>query len=111
MNIDDGDDPKIRKSRSKWKCGIKRDFLVANLVEQTARQRRLIHWVNYDARNTPLISSRRCTARVPSEKVVKEAMMYEVGADLPRPLSPTSCASSATFRIPEMKTYAVIGAS
>ena len=29
------------------------DFLVANLVEQAARQRRLIHLVNYDARNTP----------------------------------------------------------
>jgi len=87
------------------------DFLVANLVEQDARQRRLIHLVNYDARKTPAISSLRCTARVPSGRVVKEVKMFEVDADSPRPLSFTPGSSSATFTIPEMKTYAIIAVS
>ena len=87
------------------------DFLVANLVEQGARQRRLIHLVNYDARNTPAISFLRCTARVPSGKVVKDVEMYEVDADSPRPLRFNPGSSSATFTIPEMKTYAIIAVS
>jgi hypothetical protein len=84
------------------------DFLVANLVEQRTRQRRLIHLVNYDARNTPALSSLRCTARVPGGQVVKDVVMYEVDADAPRPLDFTPGDSSATFTIPDMKTYAVI---
>ena len=84
------------------------DFLAANLVEQGARQRRLIHLVNYDARNTPAISSLRCTARVPSGKVVKDVKMYEVDTDSPRQLTFSPGPSSATFTIPEMKTYAII---
>jgi hypothetical protein len=85
------------------------DFLVANLVEQGARQRRLIHLVNYDARNTPAISSLRCTARVPSGNVVKDVKMYEIDAESPRALDFTpGPSSSATFTIPEMKTYAII---
>ena len=84
------------------------DFLVANLVEQPARQRRLLHLVNYNAAKTPAISSLRCTIRVPSGKVVKEVMMYEVDAESPRPISFTPGPSSATFTIPQMKTYAVI---
>ncbi len=87
------------------------DFLVANLVEQAARQRRLIHLVNYDARNTPAISSLRCTARVPSGRVVKDVKIFEVDADSPRPLDFTPGPSSATFTIPEMKTYAIIAVS
>jgi len=84
------------------------DFLVANLVEQPARQRRLLHLVNYNAAKTPAISSLRCTIRVPSGKVVKEVMMYEVDAESPRPISFTPGPSSATFTVPQMKTYAVI---
>jgi hypothetical protein len=87
------------------------DFLVANLVEQGARQRRLIHLVNYDARHTPAISSLRCTARVPGGRVVKEVKMFEVDADSPRPLDFSPGSSSATFTIPEMKTYAIIAVS
>jgi hypothetical protein len=87
------------------------DFLVANLVEQGARQRRLIHLVNYDARNTPAISSLRCTARVPSGKVVRDVKIFEVDADSPRPLDFSPGPSSATITIPEMKTYAVIAVS
>jgi hypothetical protein len=43
--------------------------------------------------------------------VVKEVKMYEVGADAPRPVNFTAGHSSATFTIPEMKTYAIIAVS
>jgi hypothetical protein len=87
------------------------DFLVANLVEQDTRQRRLLHLVNYDAAKTPAISSLQCTMRVPGGNVVKEVKMYEVGADSRRPLNFMPGPSSATFTIPEMKTYAIIAVS
>jgi hypothetical protein len=87
------------------------DFLVANLVEQSARQRRLIHLVNYDAAHTPSISSVRCTLALPSGKVVKDVKMYEVGADSPQVLSFSPGPSSVSFTVPEMKTYVVIAVS
>jgi hypothetical protein len=87
------------------------DFLVANLVEQSARQRRLIHLVNYDAQHMPSISSVRCTCALPSGKVAKDVKMYEVAADSPRALSFSPGPSSVSFTIPEVKTYAVIAVS
>jgi hypothetical protein len=86
-------------------------FLAANLVQQDARERRLIHLVNYDARKTPTISSLRCTVRAPSGKTVKGVALYEVQEKAPRPLAFETGASSATFIIPEMGTYAVIAVS
>jgi hypothetical protein len=60
---------------------------------------------------TPAISFLSCTARVPSGMVVKDVKMYEVDAESPRPLSFSPGSSSATFTIPEMKTYAIIAVS
>ena len=87
------------------------EYLAANLVGQRSRARRLVHLVNYNARNTPAISSLRCTVRVPSGKTVKDVAMFEVHAKAPRPLAFETGASSATFVIPEMGTYAVIAVS
>ena len=87
------------------------DFLVANLVEQDTRQRRLLHLVNYDAAGTPALSALQCTVRVPGGKMVKEVTMYEVGAEAPRPIDFTSGPSSAKFMIPEMKIYAIVAVS
>lgn len=84
------------------------DFLVANLVEQASRQRRLIHLINYDARNTSSISSVQVTCATPDGKVVKDVSLYEVESESPRVLSFTPGRSSVTFTIPEVKTYAVI---
>jgi hypothetical protein len=84
------------------------DFLVANLVEQDTRQRRLLHLVNYDSAKTPAISALQCRVRVPDGTVVKEVKMYEVGADSPTAVNFTAGHSSATFTVPEMKTYAIV---
>ncbi len=87
------------------------DFLVANLVEQAARQRRLIHLVNYDARNTPTISSVAVTCALPDGKLAKDVSFYEVESDSARALSFAPGSSSVSFTIPEVKTYAVIAVS
>jgi hypothetical protein len=84
------------------------DFLVANLVEQDTRQRRLLHLVNYDAAKTPALSALQCTVRIPGGNEVQEVKMYEVGGDSPRPVYFTPGPSSATFTVPEMKTYVII---
>ena len=86
-------------------------FLAANLVEQDARERRLIHLVNYDARKTASISSLRCVVRVPAGKTAKGVALYKVQGKAPRPLAFEAGASSATFILPEMGTYAVIAVS
>jgi len=87
------------------------DFLVANFVEQVPRERRLIHLVNYDARNTPGISSVQVTCAIPDGKVAKDVSLYEVDSDSPRALSFMPKRSSVSFTIPEVKTYAVIAVS
>jgi len=53
----------------------------------------------------------RCTVRVPSGEVVKDVKMFEVDGDSPRPLDFRPGPSSATFTIPEIRTYAVIAVS
>jgi len=87
------------------------DFLVANLVEQAGRQRRMIHLVNYDARNTPTISSVAVTCAVPEGKVAKDVSLYEVEGDSPRVLSFRPGPSWVSFTISEVKTYSVIAVS
>jgi hypothetical protein len=87
------------------------DFLVANLVEQREKQRRLIHLVNYNAQNAPAISSVRCTCTLPHGAVAKDVRIYEVDGDSPRVLSFSPGSSSVSFTIPEVKTYAVIAVS
>jgi len=84
------------------------DFLVANLVAQDTQKRRLLHLVNYDAAKTATLSALSCTVQIPSGKAVKNVKMYEVSAESPLPLNFTPGPSSATFTVPEMKTYVII---
>jgi hypothetical protein len=87
------------------------DFLVANLVEQSEKQRRLIHLINYNAPNTPSIPSVPCACTLPRGKAAKDVKMCEVDADRPRVLSFSPGPASVSFTIPEVKTYAVIAVS
>jgi hypothetical protein len=87
------------------------DFLVANLVEQPEAKRRLVHLINYNARSSPTISSVRCKCTLPRGAVARDVRMYEVDEDSPRVLEFSAGASSASFAIAEMKTYAVIALS
>jgi len=84
------------------------DYIVANLVEQQEKQRRLVHLINYNVQTTPVISSVRCTCALPPGEVAKQVMLYEVEKDSPRELSFHPEASSVSFTVLEVKTYAVI---
>ena len=87
------------------------DYLVANLVEQKARRRRLIHLVNYNAAKSPVVRDVHGVVRVPSGQTVKDVTMYQVDASSPQPVTFTPTPSGATFTIPEIKTYAVVAVS
>ncbi len=87
------------------------DFLVANLVEQATRERRLIHLVNYDGQKTPEIPSVQVTCAIPNGKVAKSVTLHEVESESPRALSFTPEPLGVSFTIPNVKTYAVIAVS
>jgi hypothetical protein len=87
------------------------EFLVANLVEQAEKQRRLIHLVNYNARNAPVIPSVNVSCRVPKGTVVKEVSMYEVDSESPSTIDFRAASSDVAFTIPQVKTYAIVAIS
>ena len=87
------------------------DFLVANLVEQAEKQRRLIHLVNYNAANAPVIPSVDVSCRVPKGTVVKEVSMYEVDSESPSTINFRAGSSAVAFTIPQVKTYAIVAIS
>jgi hypothetical protein len=84
------------------------DFLVANLVEQTEKQRRMIHLVNFNAPNVPVISDVDVTCQVPKGTVVKEVSLYEVGSESPSKINFSAGSSAVTFTLPQVKTYALV---
>jgi hypothetical protein len=84
------------------------DFLVANLVEQGEKQRRLIHLVNYNAPNVQMIPSVDVSCRVPKGKVVKDVKMYEVDSESPSTINFSAGSSVVAFTIPQVKTYAIV---
>jgi hypothetical protein len=84
------------------------DFLAANLVEQTEKQRRMIHLVNFNAPNVPVIPNVDVTCQVPQSTVVKEVSMYEVDSESPSKINFSAGPSAVTFTIPQVKTYAIV---
>jgi len=84
------------------------DFLVANLVEQRARQRILLHLVNYNSKQVPVIPSVDVKCRLPQGKTAKEVKVYSPDADAPGTLSFDAEASKISFTVPLVKTYSVV---
>ena len=84
------------------------DFLVANLVEQVEEQRRLIHLVNYNALNVPVIPSVDVSCRLPKGTVAKEISLYEVDSESPTPINFSAGLSTVAFTVPRVKTYAIV---
>ncbi|HEV2492485.1 MAG TPA: beta-galactosidase trimerization domain-containing protein [Terriglobia bacterium] len=84
------------------------DYLVANLVEQSDKRRRVVHLVNYDARNAPSIHSIEVECHMPSGASAKRVSLYSVDADAPSVLDFTARAPAVVFTVPEVRTYAVV---
>jgi hypothetical protein len=84
------------------------DFLVANLVEQSEKQRRLIHLVNYNAVDAPVIPSVDVSCGVPKELVVRKVTMYEVDSESPITINFSASSHAVAFTISRVKTYAMV---
>ena len=83
------------------------DYLVANLVEQSANGLSLLHLVNYDAVRTPLLKNVQVTLQVPAGKRPSGLDLVSPDSNSQLNLSLRSDDSGAHFVIPEIRTYSV----
>jgi len=84
------------------------DFLIANLVEQPVKGRRMIHLVNYDAANTPQIKDVEVRCITVNGKDTGSIRLYSADADTPQSLPFRMQDRSAVFTIPAMRTYCMV---
>ena len=84
------------------------DYLVANLVEQPAKGRRMIHLVNYDAANTPQIKDVELRCATVSGKGATSVRLYSADVDGSQALPFKMQGPNAVFTIPAMKTYCMV---
>ena len=87
------------------------EFLVANLVEQPDRQRRLLHLVNYSARSTPQIQSIAVRCRLPQGKTAREVKVDSPDTPVSQMLNFNAEALGVSFVVPLVKTYSIISVS
>lgn len=83
------------------------DFLVANLVEQPAQRRRLIHLVNYNPKNVPVIENIEVRCMIPVGQAPTGVKLLTPDSSVPTDLDFRSQGQQALFSIPKLKTYAV----
>jgi hypothetical protein len=84
------------------------DNLVANLVEQPEQQRRLLHLVNYTAKNVPVLESVEVRCHLPQGKAAKEIRVLSPDGEEPCKLDFTTAGVAISFAVPRIKTYAVV---
>lgn len=85
------------------------DYLVANLVEQSEKQRRLVHLVNYDTRRAP-IQSVEIECRLPQGVAAKQVSLYSPDASAGE-LRFSTRAERVLFTVPQVTTYSVVAVS
>jgi glycosyl hydrolase family 42 (putative beta-galactosidase) len=81
-------------------------YLVANVVDQPEKRRRMIHLVNYNSGKVPEIAGVRVTCRLPDGAVPKEVTLYSPDLNAPRTLPPAN-----TIAVPPVKVYSVVAVS
>jgi hypothetical protein len=86
------------------------EYLVANLVEQPGRRRRMLHLVNYNAHRTPVIESVRLQIRLPGASNAKRVQLFSPDA-APQTPSFRSGGSQTSLVLPEVRTYSVVAVS
>ena len=87
------------------------DFVAMNLLEQTAKRRRIIHLVNYGAERNPSLAniSIRCTT--PQGKPAAAVHFYAPDADAGKPVEFRVEGAEAILTAPALHTYGVITVS
>jgi len=84
------------------------EFLAANLVGQPKKRRAMVHLVNYDAKNTPSISSIDLVCRLPEGTTPKSVGLLRLEDASPVDLTFAAQPHGVSFTVPEMKTYALL---
>jgi hypothetical protein len=84
------------------------EFLVANVVQQSMKQRLLIHLVNYNAQNVQAISSIDVKCQLPQGKTPREIKIVSPDEETPRALNFATQNSATLFTIPQVKVYSVV---
>lgn len=83
------------------------EYLVANLVEHFDRRQRMLHLVNYNAHETPVIESVRVRMRLPGTNPAKRIDVFSPDT-APQRLRFQATGSQASFVLSEVRTYAVV---
>ena len=84
------------------------DFLGVNLVEQSDKQRRLIHVVNFNVRNVPSIEKIEVRCAMPAGKPARAVNLYSAEMDAHEALSFRMQGGEAVFAIPKLNAYCVV---
>jgi glycosyl hydrolase family 42 (putative beta-galactosidase) len=83
------------------------DYLIANLVEQLEQRRRILHLVNYNAKNVPTIPVVEVWCGLPQGATAKEArLLLPDERESPR-LEFQAKGAGISFEVPKVETYAV----
>jgi hypothetical protein len=87
------------------------DFLVANLVEQSEKRRRLVHLVNYNTRKTPSIEAIDVKCAVPEGQAASDVRLYSADSDTPGKVDFRMQGRNALFTVPKLNAYCVVAVS
>lgn len=87
------------------------DFLGANLVEQPQKSRRLVHLVNYNAKNVPFIEHIEIKCVVPEPRSARMVRLYAPDLDTYDALMFRMQGSEAVFTVPRLNTYCMVAVS
>ncbi|MGH9469101.1 MAG: hypothetical protein ACRD1N_02010 [Terriglobia bacterium] len=83
------------------------DFLIANLVEQPEKRRRLVHLVNYNFRNEPSIEQIDVRCSAPEGESVRAVTVYSADLESAVSLNFRMQGSTAVFTVPKLNAYCV----
>jgi hypothetical protein len=86
-------------------------YLIANLVAQPEKRRMMLHLVNYNVKNVPLLEFVDVSCRLPRGASVKEVKIYSPDLENPQVLRATSEASEVRFTVPAIKVYSMVAMS
>ncbi len=84
------------------------EYLAANYTRQPRRQRYLVHLVNYNATNVPLLKDVEVRVELPGDKRVTLVTQYGPDAEDARTLKFTNDGARSRFTVSEMAAYALI---
>lgn len=87
------------------------EYLVANLVEQPQKQRRIVHLVNYNTKNVPSIKGSEVKCAVPEGSSVRSVRLYAADSENSSAVNFRMQGQYVVFTVPAIGAYAVAAVS